>query len=183
MITRLLMALTLLCCSAIWAADTVQPLDIKPGLWETTRTTEMSGQLPMPPEAREAMAKMPPEQRAKAEEMMKGYAKNAAKPVVSRDCMKKEDLDRPFKLDNIEKSCTRTFLSASGGKQEMRLQCTDEGVKQNVSFRLDVMNSENFKISIQGTASDGTGTGTMGMNFALTGKWIGPVCDSKDQKR
>jgi hypothetical protein len=181
MITRISLAFTLLCCPAIRAADTFQPLNIKPGLWETTRTTEMSGQLPMPPEAREAMAKMPPEQRARAEEMMKEYAKRFAKPTVSRDCMKREDLDKPFKLDNLEKSCTQTFLSSSSGKQEMRLQCTDEGVKQNVSFRLDVMNSENFKISVQGTASDGTGA--MGLNFTATAKWIGPVCDSKDQKR
>ncbi|MBZ5621603.1 MAG: hypothetical protein LAQ69_23170 [Acidobacteriia bacterium] len=47
----------------------------------------MGGQFPMPPEAREAMARMPPEQRGKAEEMMKEYAKAAAaKPIVSRDC-------------------------------------------------------------------------------------------------
>ncbi|MBZ5621602.1 MAG: DUF3617 family protein [Acidobacteriia bacterium] len=94
--------------------------------------------------------------------------------------MKKEDLDRPYKLDAIEKSCTRSFLSASNRKQEMRLQCTDEGVKQSVSFRRDVMNSENFKFSMQGTGGDGTGT--MGMNSSVTAKWIGPVCNSKDQK-
>jgi|HubBroStandDraft_4_1064222.scaffolds.fasta_scaffold37204_3 hypothetical protein len=176
MITRLSLAFTLLCCPAISAADIFQPLNLKPGLWETTRTTEMSGQLPP-----EAMAKMPPEQRAKAEEMMKEYAKMFAKPVVSRDCMKKEDFDRPFKLDNLEKSCTKTVLSATSSKQEMRLQCTDGGVKQNVSFRLDVMNSESFKVSTHGTAGDGAGA--MGMNFTLTGKWIGPACDSKDQKR
>ena len=130
MITRISIAFTFLCCSAIWAADIFQSLNLKPGLWETTRTTEMSGQLP-----REAMAKMPPEQRAKAEEMMKEYAKMFAKPVVSRDCMKKEDFDRPFKLDNLEKSCTKTVLSATSSKQEMRLQCTDGGVKQ-ISWRL-----------------------------------------------
>jgi len=102
MVTRISLAFAFLCRSAIWAADTVEPLNIKLGLWGTTRTLEMSGQPLMPPEAREAMAKMPPEQRAKAEEMMKEYANMAAKPTVHRDCLKKEDLDRPLiKLEDI----------------------------------------------------------------------------------
>ncbi|SPE28716.1 hypothetical protein SBA6_1110002 [Candidatus Sulfopaludibacter sp. SbA6] len=184
LITRISLAFALLSCSAIWAADTVQPLNIKPGLWETTRTMKTSGQLLMPLEAREAKARMPPEQRAKAEEVMKEYANMAAKPTVHRDCLKKEDLDKPLiKLEDIGESCTRTILAASASKQEMRLQCTADGKAgaQNFSFRLDVIDSENFKSSMQGTASDGTGT--MGMNSTVTAKWIGPVWDSKDQKR
>jgi hypothetical protein len=50
----------------------------------------MSRQPLMAPRVREAMAKMPPEQRVKAEEMMKEDAKTAAKPTVSWDCMKEE---------------------------------------------------------------------------------------------
>ena len=65
---------------------------------------------------------------------MKEYATRGAKPIVSRDCVKKEDLDKPFKLDDIEKSCTRTFLSVSSSKQEMRFECTNGAMKQNVGF-------------------------------------------------
>ena len=199
MITRISLAFALLYCSATWAADTVQSLNIKPGLWETTRTIEMSGQPFMPPEAREAMAnmqaelaKMPLADRAKVEAMLKmnaskigeatmGIASELQKPTVRRDCVKKEGLDKPFKFDDIAESCTRTFLSVTSSRQEMRVQCTNGGMKQNVSFRLDVINSENVKISMQETGSDGTHTS--GMNSTVTAKWIGPVCDSKDQKR
>jgi hypothetical protein len=34
--TKILLALIVLCSSVIWAADKVQPFDVKLGLWEVT---------------------------------------------------------------------------------------------------------------------------------------------------
>jgi hypothetical protein len=92
LVIRVSLALAFLCCSAIGAADTIQPLNIKPGLWETTTTWKTSGQFPLPPEAqeaqegmaqvREALAKMPPAERAKYakyEEMMKANSSTIEK--------------------------------------------------------------------------------------------------------
>jgi hypothetical protein len=45
----------------------VQPLNIKPGLWETTMTIRTAGQLPM---AAELLNKLTPEQRAEFEARM-----------------------------------------------------------------------------------------------------------------
>ena len=44
---------------ASWSADELKPLDVKPGLWETTMTSQMSGMPPIPPEA---LARLTPEQ-------------------------------------------------------------------------------------------------------------------------
>jgi hypothetical protein len=117
------------CAAPIFgAADTIQPLKIKPGLWETASTWEKSGQALMPAKAEEAMAemreelaKMPPGERAKVEEMMKANASQAQKPTVGRRCLRMEDFGKPFKLDDIAKSCTGTLLSSSSSKREMRL--------------------------------------------------------------
>jgi hypothetical protein len=48
-------------CGAAWAADNVQPLDVKLGLWESTTTMEHSGAPPIPAEV---LARLSPEQRA-----------------------------------------------------------------------------------------------------------------------
>ena len=44
-----------------WAADKIQSLNLKVGLWEVTHTTSLTGTPPIPPEM---LAKMTPEQRA-----------------------------------------------------------------------------------------------------------------------
>lgn len=46
--TRILLALIVLCSSVIWAADKIQPLDVKLGLWEVTRTSAMTGMPSLP---------------------------------------------------------------------------------------------------------------------------------------
>src|SRR5258708_33066221 len=101
---------------------------------------------------REELKNMPPDQRAKIEAFMNANASRmqqvmkmqastseVRKPTVHRACMKKEDLERLFKLDDIGESCTRTFVSSSSSRQEMRIQCADrKGVKQTGSLRLEI---------------------------------------------
>jgi hypothetical protein len=194
-IARISLAIAFVCCPAIRAADTIQPINLRLGLWESTSTSEVTGQIPIPQEARkemakmkEAMAKMPPEQRAKMEALMNVTTPEAVMkaltspeartPTVHRACVKKEDRDQLSKLGDIGESCTRTLLSSSGSKLEMRVQCAEgQGMKQTGSFRLEVVNPENVKGSMQMTATDGTHT--MNMNSSFSAKWIGPVCESK----
>jgi hypothetical protein len=62
---NVLLGIVLLLSLTVMAADKIQPLNVKLGLWETTHTTTTSGQMPIPPEM---LAKLTPEQRAKMEE-------------------------------------------------------------------------------------------------------------------
>jgi hypothetical protein len=92
--------------------------------------------------------------------------------------MKKEDLDKLFKLGDVGESCTRTLLSSSSSKLEMRVQCAEgQGMKQTGSFRLEVVNPENVKGSMQMTTTDGTQT--MSVNSTFASKWIGPACEKE----
>ena len=54
------LSFVILTAGASFAADHATPLNVQPGLWETTSVTERSG---MPPIPADALAKMPPEQR------------------------------------------------------------------------------------------------------------------------
>ena len=59
--TRILLVMAFLTPLAGWAADPV-PMDIKPGLWESSVTTPMGGMPALPPEV---LSKLTPEQLAK----------------------------------------------------------------------------------------------------------------------
>lgn len=111
-------------CAAILAAQTT-PLNVRPGEWEVTTTNETSGQLPIP---QDMLDKMTPEQRAKMEAMMKARGMQGAKTTVSKLCVKKEDLDKPFARDN--QSCKQTILTSSAIKQESHMECETGAVNK-----------------------------------------------------
>src|SRR5258708_40299104 len=90
----LLISIALLAPLTTWAAEDIKPFDRKPGLWETTSTTEMSGMpgMPagMPQIPPEQLAKMTPQQRAQVEAMLKsrmGAAGGAPQSNTSKVCL------------------------------------------------------------------------------------------------
>ncbi len=170
-------AIALLAASAAWAADPV-PLDVKPGQWEATVTSQFSGmpqgrQIPqIPPDQ---LAKLPPEQRAKIEAALK-QAGGAPRTSTSKSCVKKEDLTKmPL---NSDQSCKTTLVSSSSTKQEIHMECDRNGSKQTGTVTIEALNSESIKFTIQ--AGAGTNGKNMTMNITGTSKWLGPACeDSK----
>ena len=133
---RILLGVAFLWALPSWTADAVQPLDVKPGLWETTTTTEMGGMPPMPADV---LAKMTPEQRAKMEAAMKARAAQGAKTTTRRTCWTKEELSKPLTFGDDDKSCQRTIISSSRSKQEGHLECTqrDDEAQRRCSHRGD----------------------------------------------
>ncbi len=110
----ILLGLVLLLSAAVWAADKIQPLNVKTGLWETTRTTTTSGQMPIPPEL---LARLTPEQRAKMEERMKANSAEKTRASTSKSCMTKEKLEKaPF--SDEQKNCTRTIVRSTSSEAE-----------------------------------------------------------------
>ena len=157
--------------TVLWAAVTITPLDVKLGQWESTMTMEMSGMPPIPPEVLE---RLPPEQRAKMEERLKGNASKGPRTTVHKSCLKKEDLNKALSFGNEEKSCTRTIVTSNRSKQEIRMECAAGGGKQSGTIRIEAINSENVKGSTQMTMT--AGDRTMNMNSTFTAKWIGATC-------
>jgi hypothetical protein len=157
----------------LWAAEGIKPLDVRLGLWEVTNTVQTSGMPPVsiPPEA---MANMTPEQRARVEQMMKDRGSGAPKTTTQKSCMTREKMNRQQMFNEEQSSCTHTVVTSSSSKLEMRIQCGAEGTKTNGTLRVEALNSENVKGSMQMVSSGGDRTMNMSSNF--TAKWLGPNC-------
>ena len=97
-----LLALIVSCSPTLWAADNITPLNVKEGLWEMTMTHSMTGMPAVPNIPPDALAKLPPEQRARVEAMMKGG------PNVQKVCITKEKLEKHSAFSNNRGDCTRT---------------------------------------------------------------------------
>jgi len=168
--TGVLVSLLFVVCTSLWAADDFKPFDVKLGLWETTTTFQSSGMPPVsiPPDA---LARMTPDQRAKVEAMMKGQG--SARTTTTKSCMTPEKMKRSEFYE--QKQCTKDVVTSTGSKLELRMHCTMEGgAKADGTVRVERINSESTKGSVQIVST--SGEHTMNMNSTFTSKWLGPDC-------
>ena len=173
---RFSLALTFLFCSAVGSAAlsaaNFRPLDVKTGQWESTISGQTTGQPPIPDELRKRLT---PEQLAQVEAAMQS---RGSKPAVGKSCLTKDQLDKPFNLgDEKTKACSRTLVTSSGGKQEIRIDCDRAGMKSAGTVKVEAVDSENIKGSMQMAVTNGEHT--MNMNYTFAAKWIGPACTEK----
>ena|ERR1700736_5919956 len=175
---RLFIGLTMLLCSpvssTVWGAD-FRPLDVKTGEWQTTMTTQSSGQPPIPDEV---LNRLTPEQRAKMEAGMAARGARGPRTTVTKSCLTKDKLDKAFMTgDDSNKACSRTLVASSAGKQEIRVECNKESMKSNGTVTVEAIDSENVKGWMQIAVA--SGDHTMNMNNSFVSKWIGPACSEK----
>lgn len=161
-------------CFALWAAD-ITPLNVKLGQWESSTTSQTTGQPPIP---QEMLDKIPPEARAKMEERMK--ANRTPTTMVRKSCLKKEDLDKAMTFGADDQACTRTVLTSSSSKEEVRIECNRGGSKQTGMMRIEAADSEHVKGAFQMAVA--AGGRAMNINTTFTAKWLGPTCSEKDEK-
>jgi len=163
--------LSILAGSAVWAADSV-PFAVKTGTWETTTTTQMSGGPQIPPEV---LQKMPPEQRAKMEERMKAMQ---GRPTTNRHCVTEEDLKKAFNIGDQRSNCTRTVLSSSASKQEIKVECSSDRMKTTGIIHIESAGNELVKGTMDMTTS-GASNQEMKINSTFVSKWVGADCEKK----
>lgn len=156
--------------STAQAGTKLQPLNVKPGLWETSVTYSMAGELPVSPEV---LNRMTPEQRARLEEAMKAESGNAH-TTTYKNCMKKEDLQNPDFTD--KKQCTWTTLESSSTKVKGSASCDykDEGMKVSGAGEFVAVDQEHVKGNMHMKAS-GSGR-EMNTNSVFTSKWLRSDC-------
>jgi hypothetical protein len=153
------------------AAAGGEALDVKLGLWETTSTVEMTGLPPIPPQA---LANMPPEQRAQMEAMMKSVGAQGPRTVTDKSCVTKESLQDAFKVEEKgDASCKRTIVNQTRTQQDVHIECPGEGQRSG-DFHLTAVNNENITGNMQMAGSGGGNT--MNMNMQMSGKWLGADC-------
>ena len=164
------LALIVFSALTLWAADNITPLNVKEGLWEMTVTHSMSGMPAMPDIPPDVLAKMPPEQRARMEAMMKG----GPSTDVRKECITKEKIEKNSAFSNNRGDCTRTVVNSTGSKLELKIHCEEKQASTDGTLVLETAGSDHVKGTMQ-SATNANGH-TMNMNFTFSSKYLGPAC-------
>jgi hypothetical protein len=146
---------------------------MKTGTWELTYTSTTSGAL-IPPEMLETM---PPERRAKVEEVMKARP-GKPKTRVQKNCITQKDLDQNnfMKGEGEEETeCPVKVLSKSATKLVMERTCPAQGA--NFKISMDVTTPE----TVVGTIDGSLGAGKM--HADVKGQWLSGSCDEIKDRR
>ena len=153
------------------SAAKLQTLNIKPGLWESTRTIKRTGQLPIPAEM---LNRLTPEQRARMEERMKANSAAHTTTTTEKHCVTREDLEKDRLKLAETKECTTTVLTTTTTTVKTKFVCDQEGMHATGTLELVAADPEHMNGSYHSTANaEGH---TMNVEGTWTSKWLGPSC-------
>jgi hypothetical protein len=149
------------------------PLGAKPGAWEATTTTVMSGitEKQMPNIPKEQLDKMSPEQRAQVENMMN--LRNG-KPVTMtrKSCVKDTDnMDKLTSDDPARKDCKKKIISQTATSIEVEVNCTKPRTS-TVRIKVEATSPENVT-----SITDMQGEGGVKMHIEGKSHWISASCE------
>jgi len=171
--------LTVIDASAAWAQTEkseqstikLQTLNIKPGLWESTRTIKRTGEMPIPAEL---LNRLTPEQRARMEERMKANSAGHTSTATVKHCVTREDLEKDRLKIAEAKECTTTVLNSTSTSLKGKMVCEMEGSQATGTLELVAVDPEHLNGSYHSTV-DGNGH-TMNIEGTWTSKWLGSSC-------
>jgi hypothetical protein len=190
MSTKIPIALAILGCCATLAAAQGLNLNIKPGLWELTGTTETKGD-PMSmmsaadkAQMEEAKPHMSPEQRAQMEAFMKQQTVTLggpAKTSIAKVCITAENSHQQlagFATKNSagykDTNCKITPIRSTATLVENREVCSQtNGWTSNSTLLWEAPNPESFTVRVESSVG---GRGGLEMKMRSSGKWLGPAC-------
>ena len=175
--TRTVLYLILLTPLSLSAADKFTMPNVKEGLWEVTLThsgSGMGGGMPA-----DALAKLPPEQRARVEEMMKqkGMSMNGNTTVV-KSCVTREKIEKGMAFASDQgNNCTRTVVNSTGSHFEVKFHCDETRKDEKTTI------DGNTIVDVSGDVTKGkthavstSGGRDMTMDMTFTSKYLGPSC-------
>ena len=167
--TKNVLAVLILAAGASRAAD-VTPLNLKPGLWETTTVSERSGMPAMPAIPPDKLAAMPPDVRARLEAQMKGMSSPTT--TTKQSCRTDKDL-RPF-TDDANKSCKTTIVTSTSTKQEAKMECSMPGNTGTGTVTVEAKDPEHVNgLVLMHMGANGH---NMDMKVTITAKWLSMSC-------
>jgi len=167
---QLFLALIVFGSLTLCATDNITPFNVKEGLWEVTVSHSMSGMPATPNIPPDALAKVPPEQRARVEAMMKG----GPSTDVRKECVTKEKLEKHSAFSNNRGDCTRTVVTSTASKLEVKFHCEEKQSSSDGTFLMEAMGSDDVKGTMH-MVSNSNGH-TMNMDFTIASKYLGPAC-------
>jgi len=171
-VKRFCLPILLLGALAAVPAAAQTPLDIKPGLWESTMNHQMSGVPPIPDDV---LAKMTPEQRARVEAAMKAHG--AKGPTVTKYCLTPEMIRKSFFANSApSEGCSNSVVSSSARGVQLHVDCGHGEQKSVGDMQIQALDSEHVKGD--GHFKSSSGSRSMDINVSFTSKWLGSDCGS-----
>ena len=175
----LILSAALLTSLTTWAADDIKPFDGKPGLWETTSTTEMSGMPSTPAVPQippEQLAKMTPQQRAQVEAMIKsrmGAASGAPQSNTSKVCLTSDSFKNALAMNQNRENCTNKLTASSSSSQTIHMECTQGKTNMTGDMTVERLDAEHAKGNMVMKAS---GEAAINIKTSFSTKWLSPDC-------
>jgi hypothetical protein len=160
---------------ASWAIQAAEKLNVKPGLWEITSSSRISG---IPPLPKDVLDKLTPEQRTEMEAAFKEEAAKGPQVDVDRECVTKDEIDRPFQPADA-KDCTHTLTQSTRTMQEVKLVCSGEYEGSGL-FRVTALTPESITGSLD--LQLGEGKDVMRVKSQLKGRWLSADCGSEAKR-
>jgi hypothetical protein len=148
----------------------IQPLNVKPGLWETTATYKTSGAPPIPPET---LAKLTPQQQARLEERMKANSAGSSNTVTDKHCVTKQDVENAD-FGQGKGECTYTVQTSTSTQAKGKYSCNVEGMTVNGAVDIIAPDPKHITGSSQGNLSGGSRT--MNVESTFTSKFLSASC-------
>lgn len=149
----------------------IQPLNIKLGLWESTRTINRAGELSIPAEM---LNRLTPEQRAKMEERMKAHSAAHTNTTTETHCVTKEDLERDRLKLAEAKECNTSVLDSTSTTVKAKLVCDQQGMHATGTLELVAADPEHMTGSYRSTIN--SNGHTMNVDGTWTSKWLSSSC-------
>jgi len=147
-----------------------QPLNVKAGLWESSRTWTASGQMPVPAGM---LDRLTPEQRARFEERMKANSSTKTHTAEDKHCVTEEDLQKPPRYTECA-DCTWTFLESSDTRAKGNGTCQVEGMTMTGAGEFRAPDQEHMTATIHLTSTGGGHT--MITDATIASKWLSSSC-------
>jgi hypothetical protein len=146
-------------------------LDVKPGLWEIETLGSSSGTPEIPPEA---LAKLPPEQRAMAQAMLMAIIAQASMPHMMQFCVTPEQVRQGLDLNRVGgHDCQRNVQSSSPIGFDMQVDCSGRNGMSGV-VHLRVLDRATVAGDVDVHA--GVGARSVMIKQDLHGHWLGAAC-------
>ena len=151
-------------------------LNVKEGLWEMTVTQSGGGAPGMSPDV---LAKMPPEQRAMVEQMMKQKGMSmSGNAMTIKSCVTKDKLAKGAAFGENRTNCTHSITKSSPTHMEIKMHCEsksgDDTTTTDGTTVVDVLGADNVKGTTHMVIASKSGTKNMDSTF--TSKYLGSDC-------
>ena len=163
--------LVALSCACCWAADSLTPMDVKPGLWQAAVETPglaVPANLPgIPPEA---LARMTPQQREQIESALKG--RGGASAMTTRFCMSPDQVKQSRPVAPVDSSCEYKVVSSSAAKQQLHLDCKKDAEARTGDVTMERVDSEHINM----TTTVQTSAAGQPMTVKTSLKWLAADC-------